>query len=169
MMLMGLKKGQAMMEYLVTYGWALLALLIVVAVLLSSGVFSPNSFATQECTFQPDLPCSPFILYAASGTDATLQFTLQNNLGFPINITQVNYTATNLGDDGTVTHTRVLLMSVGQGKNASFTQTFPGPRQPQARDFKSVYVSISYMNCKSRPCSGPYVTSGRISTFVEAG
>jgi hypothetical protein len=61
MMLMGLKKGQAMMEYLVTYGWALLALLIVVAVLLSSGVFSPNSFATQECTFQPDLPCSPFI------------------------------------------------------------------------------------------------------------
>ena len=89
-------KGQAMMEYLVTYGWALLALLFVVAFLIGTGAFSPNSFSTQECTFQPDLSCPSFIMYidsSAAGQPATLEFTLKNGLGFPINVTNVTYTA----------------------------------------------------------------------------
>ena len=42
----GRLKAQAAMEYLVTYGWALLILFVVVAYLLTSGAFSANSFAS---------------------------------------------------------------------------------------------------------------------------
>ncbi|VVB99241.1 Uncharacterised protein [uncultured archaeon] len=166
-------KGQAMMEYLVTYGWALLALLFVVAFLLASGAFSPNSFSTQECTFQPDLPCPSFVLYldsAAAGQPATLQFTLRNGLGFPINVTNVTYTATNLGGDGRQTYQGDMptpARAYLSGDAMGFKHVFTGPRQPSVRDFRSVYVSVSYMNCKSLPCTGPYVTSGRISAPVE--
>ncbi|MCX8195375.1 MAG: hypothetical protein N3G22_04705, partial [Candidatus Micrarchaeota archaeon] len=89
-------RGQAAMEYLVTYGWALLALILVIALLYASGAFSSSAFLQPECTFQPDLPCSPYIIYTttlSSGAKATmLHYTLTNNLGFPIKIVEVNYT-----------------------------------------------------------------------------
>lgn len=42
------KSGQAAMEYLMTYGWALLVIVIVIAILISLNIFS----APQGCTFE---------------------------------------------------------------------------------------------------------------------
>ena len=59
-------KGQSALEYLLTYGWALVVIVIVVAALFAFGVFNPPS------------NCSPFsgrILlkdYAITGTGITL-------------------------------------------------------------------------------------------------
>jgi hypothetical protein len=163
-------RGQAMMEYLVTYGWALLALFLVVALLIASGAFSPNSFSTQECTFQPGLPCSPYIIYKNASLGQTmLRFTLTNGLGFPINVTGINYTVTDLGEEGKRQLAGTLFQSfrVPQGGNMSFVQNFSGPRQPEPKTFKTIYVSIYYLNCKNSACSGPYQSSGRISAVVE--
>jgi len=61
-----MKKGQTAMEYLMTYGWAILIVIVVVAALYSMGVF----------TVSPGVPCSPcfstfaFVDYA----DGTLMF-----------------------------------------------------------------------------------------------
>jgi len=44
-----MKKGQTAMEYLMTYGWAILIVIVVVAALYSMGVF----------TVSPGVPCSP--------------------------------------------------------------------------------------------------------------
>ena len=163
-------KGQAMMEYLVTYGWAILALFLVIALLIASGAFSPNSFSAQECTFQPNLPCGPFIIYFDTASGQTMvNFTLTNGLGFPINVTGINYTTTDLGlpgkntIPGSLVHTAVL-----SGGNISFGQNFSGMRQPLPKTFKTMYATISYVNCKNPPsCTGPYFVSGRISSIVE--
>lgn len=169
-------RGQAMMEYLVTYGWALLALFLVVALLVASGAFSPNSFSTQECTFQPGLPCGPFILYskpdpngAPDSTQTMLKFSLTNGLGFAINVTGVNYTATDLGSEGKRTFAGDFASTkfVPQGGSMNFTQNFSGSRQPSPKTFKSLYTTISYLNCRVSPCTGPYYASGRISAVVE--
>ena len=170
----GVLRGQAAMEYLVTYGWALLALFIVIALLISSGAFSASSYAVQECTFQPDLPCPSFMLYkSTSGApNTTLQFSLANGLGFPINITNVTYTATGLGDQGRNTYTGNRPVPSGvipSGQRMNFTQNFSGSAQPQIRDFKTIYVSITYSNCKGGTCRSNYTTSGRISTLIEKG
>lgn len=166
--------GQAAMEYLVTYGWALLALFIVIAILLSSGAFSASSYAVQECTFQPDLPCPSFVLYkSGSGSpNTTLQFSLANGLGFPIRVNNVTYTGTGLGDSGRNTYTGNLPAPSGiipSGQRMNFTQNFSGALQPQIRDFKTIYVSITYSNCKGGVCRSNYTTSGRISTLIEKG
>ncbi len=39
------RKGQAALEYLVTYGWAILAIVIIAAVLWYLGVFNPGKYA----------------------------------------------------------------------------------------------------------------------------
>ncbi len=160
------------MEYLVTYGWALLALFAVIALLISSGAFSSSSYAVQECTVQPDLPCPSFVLYRPEGgmPVTTLQFSLANGLGFPINITNVTYTATGMGNSDRTTYTGGLPAPSGiikSGQRMNFTQNFSGAIQPQIRDFKTIYLSLAYSNCKRIPCSGSYTTSGRISTVVE--
>ena len=160
------------MEYMVTYGWALLALFMVVAFLFSSGVFSTGSFSVQECVFQPDLPCSAFILYKTSSTSATLQFTLNNGMGVPINITKVSYSAFDLVENGRVDYPPVPLnphSSVPSGGKMNFTQSFSGSKAVSARDFRTLYVTLEYVICKPGfpACSGPYTTSGRVSAPVE--
>ena len=159
--------GQAAMEYLVTYGWALLILFVVVAYLLTSGAFSANSFAAQECVLQPDLSCSPFVLYKGdAGT--VLKFTLTNGLGFPINVSSINYTTTGIGAPGMRVYTVAVSSStIPSGARMSFNQTFQDDPQPSVNDFRTIYVELSYSNCKNSPCSASYVTSGRISAVVQ--
>ncbi len=153
------------MEYLVTYGWALLALFVVVAYLISSGVFSANSFASQECVFQPDLPCSSSILYK-SGSDTKLEFSLTNGLGFPIDVESVVYSLPGFAPQ---TGLPKVDREYASGEKIEFSHVFTGGSQPQPRDFRTVTATLKYLNCRNSPCSGPYMTSGRISAIVEEG
>ena len=160
------------MEYLATYGWGLLALFLVIAFLISSGAFSSSNFSVQECTFQPDLPCSSFILYKnSSSAKTTLQFNVANGLGFRVNISNVSYLTTDLGAEGRKIWAGSLpnQTDLPSGKRAQFAMDFTGPKQPYERDFKTIIVTLSYYNCRNLPCTGPYTTSGRISTMVEKG
>ena len=51
-----MKKGQAAMEYLMTYGWAILIIVVVVAVLYAMGVFKVGT--TVSCS-----PCFSYFAY----------------------------------------------------------------------------------------------------------
>src|SRR3989338_15576 len=167
-------RAQAAMEYLVTYGWALLALFVVIALLLSSGAFSLSSYSVSECTFQPDLPCPSFILYkTVPGTPKTiLKFSLSNGLGFPIKVNNVNYTVMGMNETGRHTYPGTLPLPSGivySGYAMNFTQEFAGTSQPSLRELKTIYVSITYSNCKGGECKYNCTSSGRITTVVEAG
>lgn len=56
-------KGQAAMEFLMTYGWAILAVLISIAALAYFGVLSPARFLPESCTLFPGLACRDFNVY----------------------------------------------------------------------------------------------------------
>ncbi len=43
-------KGQGAIEYLMTYGWALLVIVVVGAALYASGVLNPASYTSSKCT-----------------------------------------------------------------------------------------------------------------------
>ena len=82
----GKKKGQAAMEYLMTYGWAILAVVIVGGVLYYYGVFEPD-LPNQGCPNQPvAVEGNAWDVDPASG-DLTLA--ARNNAGEEINITDV--------------------------------------------------------------------------------
>ena len=46
------KKAQAAMEFLMTYGWAILVVLIVIGALAYFGVLNPQNLLPEKCTLQ---------------------------------------------------------------------------------------------------------------------
>jgi hypothetical protein len=44
-----MRKGQAALEYLMTYGWALIAILIIAAVLFALGILNPETYQAGTC------------------------------------------------------------------------------------------------------------------------
>ena len=83
------KKSQAAMEFLMTYGWAILAAVIAIGVLAYFGVFSPGKYITGNAVVNP-----PFYVIAANAkasysTDGGIQLALKNNGGEAYRITDV--------------------------------------------------------------------------------
>ena len=56
------KRGQAAMEFLMTYGWAILVVLIAIAALAFFGVLNPGRFLPSSCTITPGISCEDFIV-----------------------------------------------------------------------------------------------------------
>lgn len=78
------KKAQAAMEFLMTYGWAILVVLAAIAALAYFGVLSPDRFLPNKCTLPSGMACLDFTV-ADTGT---VQVAMQNSLGFEMRNTQ---------------------------------------------------------------------------------
>lgn len=159
------KKGQAALEYLMTYGWAILVLVAIVSALFALGVFSPSNFVSEECNFQPDFTCSHFILFLnKTATNTVLQVTFHNGLGYPINITTANFTMGGMtGSLGHFGHAGPIA-SMPSGEDNNFTVTFSGTPQPSVGSMEKIDTVIVYKNEKT---GMNHTISGRITARVE--
>ena len=63
------KKSQAAMEFLMTYGWALLVVIIVIAALAFFGLLNPGRFLPEKCEIGPGISC---LEATASTNNATM-------------------------------------------------------------------------------------------------
>jgi hypothetical protein len=73
-----MRKGQAALEFLMTYGWAILVVLAAIAALAYFGVLSPDRFLPSKCTATGGFSCGE---YKIDGTAQEIQLNIQNNLG----------------------------------------------------------------------------------------
>jgi len=64
------------MEFLMTYGWAILVVLVAIGALAYFGVLNPNRFLPSSCTIGPGLGCDDHKVDAT-----TAQLVLRNGLG----------------------------------------------------------------------------------------
>ena len=64
------KKGQAAMEFLMTYGWAILVVLIAIGALVYFGVTRPERFMPEKCTLSTGsgLFCDEFTSSSSANT-----------------------------------------------------------------------------------------------------
>jgi len=77
-------KGQAAMEFLMTYGWAILVVLAAIAALAYFGVLSPEKFLPEKCIIEPGLAC---IAHKIEPAQSTLVMT--NSKGTTIIVTSL--------------------------------------------------------------------------------
>ena len=81
-----MKKGQTAVEYLMTYGWAILIILIVAGVLAYYGIFSPAGFLGPSARgFAQVNILSPWDFNSAG----KLTVRLENRVGSEINISNI--------------------------------------------------------------------------------
>ena len=92
------QKSQAALEFLMTYGWAILVVLVAVGALAYFGVLSPDRFLPAKCTLQSGLAC---VDHKATATSLVMR--VQNSLGYDITVDAVKaQQCTALGSQGTL-------------------------------------------------------------------
>lgn len=97
---MFLKKSQAALEFIMTYGWAILIVIVVIAALAYFGVLSPDKFLPSRCTLPGGIACLDQI---ASSTDLAIGVTLKNSLGYDLSSATVRASGcTNADNQGTM-------------------------------------------------------------------
>ncbi|HLP79608.1 MAG TPA: hypothetical protein VK158_03165 [Acidobacteriota bacterium] len=79
------RKGQAAVEFLMTYGWAFSIILLTLGVLVYSGVFDLDSFVNEKCEFYSGIICVD-----ARANQTGVILSIQN--GLPIDLTNVQVT-----------------------------------------------------------------------------
>ena len=99
-------KAQAAMEFLMTYGWAILAVLAAIAALAYFGVVNTDNFSPERCVIEPGFGCDGFVI-----GENYVRVVLRNSLGKDINISSI----TTEGCTGNVSG------KLKNGKQGSFT------------------------------------------------
>ncbi len=113
-------RGQAAMEFMMTYGWALLVVLIAIGALAFFGVLNPSGFLPNTCTLAPGFSCSDFKVSAATG----YSIILQNGIGEDI----IAGSSLKIDEGGTSTTCDVTMPNAGiWADGASFTFSAVAP------------------------------------------
>tara|TARA_Y100000310_G_scaffold29573_1_gene28118 strand:+ start:1514 stop:2011 length:498 start_codon:yes stop_codon:yes gene_type:complete len=84
------RKSQAALEFLTTYGWAFLVILIMIGALAYFGILRPSRLLPDRCNFGPEVDCQDFQI---ATTGDTIKVKLKNNVGEAIKIPTNGVTA----------------------------------------------------------------------------
>lgn len=84
------RSAQAAMEFLMTYGWALLVILAVIGALAYFGIINPSRFLPSKCILATGFSCAEYKI----GINKIL-LSIENNLG--VDLTSLNITINSTG------------------------------------------------------------------------
>ena len=91
------KRAQAAFEYISTYGWAFLSILVTIGALTYFGIFDMTMLRSNDCSFPPGVVCNDYIISTTYIPGGALVLNLTNNLGADLDITDMSGTS-DLGD-----------------------------------------------------------------------
>jgi len=80
-------KAQAALEFLTTYGWAFLVILVMIAALAYFGILNPSKLLPDRCNFGTEIECMDYKI--TSGATGTIDLRLKNNVGETITTTEI--------------------------------------------------------------------------------
>ena len=141
------KKSQAAMEFLMTYGWAILVVLAAIAALAYFGVLSPEKFLPEKCIIAPGLAC---VQHKVEPTTTTL--IISNGFGRTITITSLQV--------GSCSGTFTTTMSSGTESTFTLSSCNNGNSKDAFKgDIKLAYTDVSYNITKT--------VHGNLATKIE--
>src|SRR3989344_4668429 len=144
---MSSRKSQAALEFIMTYGWAILVVLVAIGALAYFGVLDPGKFLPAKCTLQSGIAC---IDHKATAT--TLVVSVRNSLGYDVTVDAVKaQQCTALGSQGNLAN--------GATTPTSYTLTCTNSGTKY-----NGQVNITYTNTDT---SVQHTNQGQITTKIE--
>ena len=128
------KKGQAALEFLMTYGWAILVVLVAIGALAFFGVLSPDKFLPSKCLLQVGLVCVD-----QKVTPSVVTVVVKNNFNADITVNDVRIQ--NCGASGAQG-------SLANGAQATYAISCAAPIGSSGSKFSAV-LNVSYTNADS--------------------
>ena len=145
------RKGQSALEFLMTYGWAILIILVMIAALVYFGVFNPARLTPERCTAVPGFGCNDYQL----NSDGSANFLIANSKGDSVTLTSTTAFAMNSTAGGCQ---NTAVGSTSWASDEVKTVAFPAacPAITAAKgDKQKVLVSFTYT-----PKGGSYAKTG---------
>jgi DNA-binding beta-propeller fold protein YncE len=145
------KRSQSALEYMMTYGWAILIIVIVAVILYSMGIFNPSSSVSSTVT-----GFSGFVVPAAiCSPTGYLLITLGNSVGYYVEIT--NLTA--ISGSGA---SQTIEPNITLSPSSTYTFAVPFVCPTSTSTHYSLKVELQYTE-PSQYLKGPYFSSGSVS------
>lgn len=81
------RKAQAALEFLSTYGWAMMVVMVMVAALAYFGVLNPSKYLPDRCSFGVQLHCEDYVIRISPvENEGYVEFVLLNAMGSKVTI-----------------------------------------------------------------------------------
>lgn len=89
-----LKKSQAALEFLTTYAWAFLVIIIMVGALAYFGILKPGKLLPDRCNFGTEFGCIDYSINygTGAGTAGTVSLRIKNSIGESIVVDSISIT-----------------------------------------------------------------------------
>jgi len=91
-------KSQAALEFLTTYAWAFLVILIMIAALAYFGILSPSNLLPDRCNFGSEIECQDFQITYGGASAGSIDLKLKNSVGEPIVIESITLSSEGAND-----------------------------------------------------------------------
>jgi len=149
-------RAQSAIEFLSTYGWAILVVLLLLAALYYFGVFDTSRYTPRYCSLPPGFECTSFkLMKSFAGTSMQVVFSGYNGLGYDIGF--ANGTAIlmveNLGAAGAKNYTGTCSPSIVR-KGRAYTclvNITDMQRVPSTGEVRRMDLLVTYANCETDP------------------
>lgn len=129
------KRGQSALEYLMTYGWALIVIVVVIAALFV--LINPGAVGGNQCT-----PTTPITIENHLVTQTGIQLVVSNGSGY--NITTTSIVATGTIGGNAVSDTNSESIAIGRGSTTLKTTTSEWTSTGAVGDSYQIDVSFNY-------------------------
>ena len=180
------KKAQVALEFLTTYGWVIVGVLLLFAVLFYYGSFDPTRFMPNQCNFEQGLQCTTYRFQGSTSPASPARLILQFSNNFPYDVAfsgnKSDITVENVGNIGKQTYIgncSPMLPDIAK-KNTMITCVFDIYNQsymPSSGKKIKFQVELNYTNCITDPnylvngsCmfGSNYTTKGTVLTPLES-
>ncbi|MCF7871767.1 hypothetical protein K9L97_01925 [Candidatus Woesearchaeota archaeon] len=149
-----MKRGQAALEFLTTYGWAFMVILVMIGALAYFGVLNPQNLIPDQCAITSGFSCRDTLL-----NTTTISLLVVNNMGETISITGFDASQST----GTIIDTPTLPTGTVNDGN-EFTITAPVTAVLTSGSKEKLGFEITYVKSSGE---FPHKATGTITQTVQ--
>jgi hypothetical protein len=142
------KKSQASLEFLMTYGWAFLIVVVIVAGFMYLGVLRPDQYIAERCMPSQGFNCLEFNINENGADEVILTINIRNMLGKKITLSELSGVTSDLcRGDCTIVSTNPNLVGyeIQAGDSLTFDTTISVPGGMPGRQKMKFNYEIEYL------------------------
>jgi hypothetical protein len=141
------------MEFLMTYGWAILVVLAAIGALAYFGMLSPDRFLPDKCVANPPLACSQYTVTGDAMSNVMIAVESGHDMNYTIDLTCMDGSGAIPEGDNTGSVMSGTIIAVN----------FTCPQMPAGTRWRGNFT-VTYTNGSE---TGDYISTGSLAVTIE--